>query len=127
MLQFIHEKTAYPACLGENISAYLPPESAHFSTESILSTIPALCTCAHPRSLTVRSFEDLTVYVADGQTGLAADVRVYLISQASPRPVQLLQNNCFKYRLFTFQVCLLCGTYSKSAYTLNMFLRYTYL
>lgn len=109
LLQFIQGKTTYPACLGENISAYLPPESAHLSTESILHTIPALRACAHPRSLTVRSFEDLTVYVADGQTGLAADVRVYLISQASPRRVQLLQNNCVKYR-FTFQVCLLCST-----------------
>lgn len=79
-----------PACLDENISAYL---LSHCSAESILHTVPVhLCSPAIPHWL---FFWGFNVCAADGQTGLAADVRVNLINRASPRQhVQLLFIDC---------------------------------
>lgn len=88
--------------------------SAHTSAESMLSTITGL----DLRSFTLCPYEDLTLYLADGQTGLSEDVRVYLINRAAPRQrAQLLvyhENSRSKYRLFTRQICPRCSICSES-------------
>lgn len=74
------------SCMCERKQEFLPVNST-----AALEAIPGLSTWAHQQSLPGCTYWDLTVYLADGQTGLAEDVRVDLINRAAPRQrVQLL-------------------------------------